>query len=90
MIHSESINRLAVEDERLQLMATLCPGGHHLMAEHKSGVVFQEKSSNSDSGFKGLRWHDDWDSPPYGRILTVGIYFDPSTQANGAMRVVDL
>ena len=88
VIHSESINHLALEDERLQLMSTLCPGEHLLMANHKSGVVLQDKSSNPDSGFKGLRWHDDWDSPPYGRILTVGIYFDRSTQANGAMRVV--
>ena len=88
VIHSESIRHLALEDKRLQLLATLCPGGHHLMADYKSGSLFQDKSPNPGSGLRGLRWHDDWDAPVYGRTLTVAIYLDGSTQANGAMRVV--
>lgn len=88
VIHSEFIKRLALEDERLQLIATLCPGGHHLMAHYKSGSLFQDKSPHPGSALRGLRWHDDWDAPAYGRTLTVAIYLDRSTQANGAMRVV--
>ena len=88
VIHSESIKRLALEDERLRRIATLCPGGHHLMANYKSGSLFQDKSPHPGSALRGLRWHDDWDAPAFGRTLTVAIYLDRSTQANGAMRVV--
>ena len=88
VVHSESLKRFALQDERLQLIGSLCPGGHHLMADYKSGSVLQVKSANPGSGFRGLRWHDDWDAPPYGRIVAVRIYLDRSTQANGAMRVV--
>lgn len=85
--HAPHVQELA-SDRRLQLISTLLPGEPRLMEKYKSGVVFQEKWPEPGSGFRGLRWHDDYDAPQYGRTLTVGVYFDRSTQANGAMRVV--
>ena len=86
--HSASIRALALEDKRIKCISALCPGGGHLQEGYKSGSHLQDKWPHPDSGFRGLRWHDDWDAPVYGRLLTIAIYFDRSSQANGAMRVV--
>lgn len=86
--HSKSIRALALEDNRIKNIATLCPGAGHLQADYKSGSYLQDKWPHPDSGFRGLRWHDDWDAPVYGRLLTIAIYLDSSSQANSAMRVV--
>ncbi len=85
--HVPLVARL-VDDPRVQALAELCPGAGRLMTGHRSGVVYQDKWPDPGSGFRGLRWHDDYDTPEYGRTLTVGIYLDRSTQGNGAMRVV--
>jgi hypothetical protein len=85
--HAEDVRQLAT-DQRLQLISSILPGEPRLMEAYKSGVIFQDKWPQPGSGFRGLRWHDDYDAPEYGRTLTVGIYFDRSTQANGAMRLV--
>ena len=86
--HCQLIGGLAREDGRIKRIATLCPGGGYLQEDYKSGSFLQDKSPHLHSGFKGLRWHDDWDAPEFGRLLTIAVYFNASTQANGAMRVV--
>lgn len=85
--HSKVISDLILGDLRIRRIAELCPGLHFLDEDRKSAVLFQEKRPEKGSGFKGLRWHDDRISD-VGQTLTVGIYLDESTQANGAMRVV--
>jgi ectoine hydroxylase-related dioxygenase (phytanoyl-CoA dioxygenase family) len=86
--HAPEIFDLVSGDPRMLALSTLCPGQRNLLTQHSAGVLYQDKWPTPSSGFRGLRWHDDADTQGYGHLLTVGIYFDRSTQANGALRVL--
>lgn len=86
--HSPYIFDLVSRDPRFQAISELVPGRRNLLVQHSAGVLYQDKWPSPGSGFRGLRWHDDADTQGYGHLLTVGVYLDRSTQANGALRVL--
>lgn len=60
-----------------------------LLEDTMNGVVWQIKRGGPSSAYSSMRWHRDFPAEhQLSPVVTVGIYLDQSTRANGCLAVV--
>ncbi|RIJ33015.1 phytanoyl-CoA dioxygenase family protein [Henriciella mobilis] len=72
------------------LMEKWVPGGH--LREHsRFGAVYQDARGGSNSGYRRIGWHSDWQSGPHMDCwpsVAFTIHIDATSPENGFLRVV--
>ena len=75
----------------LDLMSRLLHEDYWLLHEQRFGVVYQDARPGPESSYTRIGWHSDWQSGPHLDIwpaVAFTFHLDPSSPANGFLRVV--